>query len=116
MLNDNNTTRNYKTLLQSDQLLAEVYLDRRYYFLTIAEIAKLRGISVSKVNELLTESKKLLNTSDEHWLFGLSKRSKLALQRGGFNCKEEVRQKIDVLHKFDTVGDKIVSEVRRWLV
>lgn len=105
----------YKIIKKRNRLAAEIHLDRHYYYLTFREIAEHRDIRLRRVHELYNEAKEILKHPEQDWCEGLSKRARLALLRNGYDNIHAVRNDVDVLIKKDTVGVKIVNEVRKWL-
>lgn len=107
--------RNYELIKRYDSQAAEVYKDR-YHCLTFAEIARLRGMSLSNVAELHKRAKYILEHTDELWTEGLSRRSRQALLRNGYRSIDQVRNDLDKLHTKPSIGEQIICEIRRWLI
>lgn len=96
-------------------MAAEIYKDK-YHCLTFNEIAELRGISLSNARGLYDRAKYILKHSEEMWTEGLSRRARQALLRNGYRSVNSVRGDLHNLHKKPSIGDKVLYEVRTWLI
>ncbi len=111
--------KRYNIIREHDELAAEIYMDRCYYFLTFSEIAELRNISASSAKAAKKRADYILNHSDELWLRGLSRRARLALLRDGYT---DLKQLIDDvitkkrdLENIPSVGHKVAVEIIQWV-
>lgn len=113
-------TGNFNFIKGFNQLAAEVYKDKKYYYLSNKDIAKYRKLSEPQVKNLVSDYKSILKDKDSAWLSGLSNRAKAALVKNKYTeyselYKDVMNEKID-LECFDGVGHKVALEIRRWCV
>lgn len=113
-------TENYNFIKRFDELAADIYKDKKYYYLTIKEIAKLRGMEVPEVNYLYNKAKCLLKDKHAAWLNGLSNRAKAALLQNKFEDFSDVYTSVMVanvdLESLDKIGRKVALEIRGWVI
>jgi len=112
--------KKYNLIKEHDELAAEIYMDRCYYFLTFSEIAELRNISASSAKSAKKRADYILKHSNELWLRGLSRRARLALLRDGYtNLKQLINDVITKkrdLEGIPSVGHKVAIEITEWVV
>lgn len=111
-------TNKYNTIHEFDELAAEIYKDKQS-FLTIGEIAKLRGMTTSGVKEKLNQAQYILKHSEQMWMKGLSKRTRDALLRNGYDTLLKLEtatseNQIEILSK-PSIGVQTIHEVLEWL-
>lgn len=111
-------TEAYNFVKKFDEVAAEVYKDKKYYYLKDPDISKYRGLSHVEVKALFLKAKLLLKERDKAWMAGLSNRAKAALIKNRFKGYSELysdvmNEKID-LECFEGVGHKVALEIRRW--
>lgn len=103
---------------QFDELAGEIYEDKQYYFLTLKEIAKLRGVSIELARDKYLKAKQLIRDPEHAWMHGLSSKSKTFLLNRRYKGFSELYSDI-MSEKFDLsaipgVGQKLAWEIRRW--
>ena len=114
-------TPEYDLVSKYDKLAAEIYNDKKYYFLTTGEIAKLRSISIDDVKASYKSAKNIIKFPDEAWLCGLSPRAKKAIKEKTpytdfKRLYSDVMSESTDLECFSSIGHKVACEVRRWCI
>lgn len=110
-------TDNVEFVKGIDPLAAEIYLDKRYYFLTISEVADLRSMPIELVSHKYKKAKDLIRNKGTAWTYGLSNRAKTALIKNGYKGIEQLKKDIDQevdLEDLSGIGHKVAVEIRRW--
>jgi len=114
-------TPEYELIKQHDELAAEIYNDKKYYLLTIGEIARLRHIPISDAKASYKRAKDIIKFPDDAWLCDLSPRARKAIkERTKYTdftrlYSDVMGEKVD-LECFDKIGHKVACEIRRWCV
>lgn len=114
-------TREYEFIKQFDSLAAEIYNDKKYYFLTTGEIARLRHMAKCDVSDSYKRAKDILKNPDDAWLCGLSPRAKNIIKnRTPYTefkqlYSDVMNEKIDI-ECLPKAGHKVACEIRRWCV
>ena len=114
-------TSDYKFIAQFNALAAEVYRDKKEFFLSFRDIAEYRVVSELFVRDKFKEAKQLLKNRNQAWMNGLSRRAKMALitcnKYNDFKslCEDVMKEKID-LEDYPKIGHQVATEIRRWCV
>jgi hypothetical protein len=111
-------TEELETISSIDELAAKVYQDKKYYFYTYLEIAKIRNLPATQVKELFYKAKDILSHKHELWLEGLSNRAKKQLKIHGYMSRESLQKDlrdghIDLEDKAG-IGHKTATEIYNW--
>lgn len=105
---------------ETNELAAEIYMDKKYYFLTYREIAEYRNLPASEVKALFLRAKEMIKNKDSAWMDGLSPRAKKALIETKYNSlkqlHDDIRSELIDLETMKGVGHKVAIEIRRWCV
>ena len=111
-------TENYNFIRQHDALAAEIYKDKKYYYLTLKEVSQLRGIPLSQVKYLYNHARNLIKNKDKVWLIGLSNRAQHALIENNFHNYNEIKKAVmnnDDIEALKNIGRKVALEIRGWV-
>lgn len=113
-------TDNYNFIAKFDSVAADIYQDKKYYYLTIQEIADLRGMAEPEVKYLYRKACDLVKNKEKAWLNGLSNRAKAALLLNKFEDFTDVYNAVvvnnDDLESRDKIGQKVALEIRGWVL
>lgn len=112
---------NAKKIRQWDDLAAEIYLDKKYYYLANSEISELRSIPIKMVITHYKNAIYILNHLDQMWCHrGLSRQSRLALLRNGYRSFIQLYNDVFTRHKdltdYPDIGEIKAYEIKRWLI
>lgn len=104
-----------------DELAAEIYLDKKYYYLTNSEISELRNLPVPMVKCHYKNALYILKHLDQMWCHnGLSRQSRLAILRAGYRSFMQVYN--DVFNRgkdltdYPDIGESKSREIKEWLI
>ena len=112
-------TSDYEFLKEVDELAADIYMDKKFYYLNYKMIAECRGIKASDARGYFIKAKHLLKDRDNAWMDGLSARAVNAIKVKYKSYKQlydDVMVADEDLEVIDGVGHKVAVEVRRWLI
>ena len=114
-------TDDYNFISQFDTVAAEVYKDKKHYYLSLKEIAKYREVPASEVKVLYVRAKELLKNRDQAWLVGLSNRAKLAIiankKYNNFrSLYDDVMSNNVDLESLPKIGHKVALEIHGWII
>lgn len=118
---NNKLTDDYLFVKKFDQLAADVYIDKKHYFLRIKEIAEYRKLRASEVDALYKKAQEMLKNREQAWMYGLSKRAKLAIVATGKykefkDLYDDVMSNNTDLEALPKIGHKVALEVHGWLI
>lgn len=112
-------TEDFKFIQQFDTIAAEVYKDKKDYYLSNKEIADYRGVSEQFVRDKFKLAKSFLKNREQAWLSGLSNRAKIALIANK-KYKDFTTLYADImgnnvdLEALPKIGHKVAVEIRGW--
>lgn len=113
-------TDNKNFIAKFDSVAAEVYYDKKYYYLTLQEISDLRHVGLPEIKDLYKKACGLVKDRDKAWLNGLSNRAKEALLQNKFKDFSEVYNAVivnnDDLESMRKIGQKVALEIRGWVL
>lgn len=113
------TNDDFEFLCGFDELMANIYQDKKYYYLTYKEISELRCLSSTRVKELFIKGKRLLNNKKRAWMDGLTPRAIHTIEDRyeSYNqlYNDVMVQGVD-LENYDGIGHKVAVEIRRWIM
>lgn len=115
-----NLTSEVEFISQFDELAAEIYVDKKYYYLTFEQIATLRQMPLSEAKSLYAKCRKLLRDRDSAPFYTLSNRAKAALIINKYKSATKLiddvmNEKVD-LECLPRIGHKVAVEIRKWCV
>jgi len=110
----------YKFVMRFNPLAAEIYQDKKYYYLSYNDMAEIRGLSIYETKKLFFIAKGILKDRDKAWMLGLSNRAKLALTKNKIINKAQLYNKVmkenSDLEEFKGIGHKVALEIHGWLL
>ena len=118
---DRKLTSDYNFVSQFDVVAAEVYRDKKYYFLSLKDISAHRNMDIFDTERAYSKARELLKNREQAWLYGLSKRAKIAiLATDKYNsfkslC-DDVMDNNEDLELLPKIGHKVAVEVRGWII
>ena len=113
-------TDDFKFIQQFDKEAADIYMDVKYYYLTLREVSELRSKALPEVKYLFKKAKDLIKDKDKAWLNGLSNRAKKALLDNKFEDFTDLYKAVvidnDDLEARNKIGQKVALEIRGWVL
>lgn len=117
-MDNDDLTKRYELIKQHNEIVAEIYRDRRIYELTFDEIAYYRHLDVLEVRRFYAIALEILRKPSEAWMHGLSKHAKRCLSKTNYNCFSDLRCALNSgtvdLEDVSGLGHKTAMEIRRW--
>ena len=100
---------------------AEIYKDRKYFYLSVKQIAEYREVSERVVRDKFKLAKSFLKNREQAWLVGLSNRAKIAVLANkkykDFACLyADIMVKNIDLEELPKVGHKVAVEIWSWVL
>lgn len=117
-MTDIDLTKRYEFIKQHNELIAEIYRDKRVYELTFDEIAHYRHLEPHEVRRFYALALDMLRKPRDAWMHGLSNHAKRCLCRTEYKCLKDLQcavncGKVD-LEDVPGLGHKTAVEIRRW--